>query len=778
MQTPTIRMRITAHELVRCTPLRLAFFLGLALLTGLHVLQQARGMNGFRDAQFLSAYERHALLAVTHFRQWPLWDPYNCGGVYGLAAPQTRYASPFFLLSLLFGVDAAASLLFVLLPALGMEGMYRYAQRWGALSVPAFLFAPLFPLCGWFAFAWHFGWVQFLSFCLVPWILVGLRGALRSEPKSAWLCAVAVAITIGFGGTYTLPLALVLCLFELVDAALPRLGLLWRRGRDAYTAAVRQRLRTIGRGLLITIPLVLGIAAYRLWPMIESLQATLRIMGGEPRMTYDALRKLLWVVATAGVGDAGHFYIAPVVALGVLALPWRGAGALWLGAALSFALAFGHASSHAPFALLRRLPIYDTLRYPERSLLLFALAASVLAARGASTVFALARRFGGGYGAAAALLLLAAVAAYGIALEGKNSKALASRVRLVPTPELREAAFRQSRGNRWLMSHFAPEGMGSLSCGEAYPLPMSTRLRGDLPTEEYLVSLSAGPPPNGRARRLSWSPNRIVVAVDSPAPVRLAINQNYHPGWSASVGELESWDGLLSVRLPAGSREVALSFRPRSGIGGMIASLIAFLGGTLFAFRTPRSQRARALSVSAGPIAVALLILVWREPPWQPPEPLTDDGEPVLLDSPPEDATPLHVRFKVPLTLEAARMPSAPIPKGVGASPIELFFRRTGPLSSSLGVFVHMIGPEDASGRADHPELSGRVYFAKMPLGKVVRDSFRLPFPLAASGEWEVRVGMWNMYGDGERIRIMYRGRAKVDAGAVVLGRFSIASPL
>jgi hypothetical protein len=314
-------------------------------------------MNMFHDAQYLSAYERHARLTLLQFGQLPLWDPYNCGGLYGLAAPQTRYASPFFLLSLLFGVDRGAALLAVVMPAIGMEGMYRYARSWGALRLPAFLFAPLMPLSGFFAFAFHYGWIQFYSFCIVPWILFGLRRAMRGDRKGALTCAIAVAVTVGFGGTYTLPMAAVLVLGELLDALAPRL-LTLRSGTARYFAQLGPRARTTLFGLAVATPLVLGIGAYRLWPMVESMSATLRVMGGEPRMTYEALSNLLTVRATQSAGTTGHFYLAPVALLALLALPWRTSALLWLGAGLSFALSYGHSSPQAPFALLRKLPIY------------------------------------------------------------------------------------------------------------------------------------------------------------------------------------------------------------------------------------------------------------------------------------------------------------------------------------------------------------------------------------------------------------------------------------
>src|SRR5690242_11640510 len=83
--------RFDGSLLIASTPLRLALFLLLAWICALPVIAQAGGMNKFHDAQFLSAYERHARWTVLQFGQLPFWDPYSCGGMYGLAAPQTRY---------------------------------------------------------------------------------------------------------------------------------------------------------------------------------------------------------------------------------------------------------------------------------------------------------------------------------------------------------------------------------------------------------------------------------------------------------------------------------------------------------------------------------------------------------------------------------------------------------------------------------------------------------------------------------------------------------------
>lgn len=756
-------------------PLRLAVFLALSLIGGAAALTQVSGMNSFHDAQFLAAYEQHARIAVMRYHELPLWDPYNCGGLYGLAAPQTRYASPFFLLTLLFGVERGAALAFVLLPALGMEGLFRYAQRWGARAVPALLVAPAFGLCGWFAQSFQFGWVQFLSFALVPFVLLGVRGALRGSTTAAFGGALAVAITIGFGGTYTLPMALVLCVFELLDAALPPLAILRRRGLRAYGQAARLRARRVALGLALLSVLCLGIGAYRLWPMLESVGATLRVMGGEPKLDWNQLRKLLFVAADEKSESHGHFYFAPALAALALLAPWRGKLLLWAGALMSLALASGHQHALAPFSLLRRLPIYETLRYPERYLALFVITGSVLAALGVSRVFVYARRWRRVPGSWLALPLVLLACVFGLSGAARNVTFLLGRVHLVPAPEVRDVPFRQSRGNRWMMKHFAAEGLGALGCGEAYPLPMSTRLRGDLKAEEYLVSLDDAPP-DGTAQRVAWSPNALTMQVESTRPVRLAVNQNHHPGWRSSVGKVTSWDGLLSVELPAGTHRVTLRFVPRSGIGGALASLCALIGGAIYVWRRPRARWARLLAVGSGPLVVALLLVLWPEERWRRPEPLTDAGEPVFLTALPREALPVRVQFDVPLALVGVQLPREPLPVDARELPLTLFFERTGKMSASIGLFLHLFGPDGRQERGDHTSISGRVYFSRLPIGTIGRDQLVVPLPENARGAWEVRLGLWNIYGDGARRKVV-ASDVPLDTDAAILGRVRVGPP-
>ncbi len=70
------------------------------------------------------------------------------------------------------------------------------------------------------------------------------------------------------------------------------------------------------------------------------------------------------------------------------------------------------------------------------------------------------------------------------------------------------------------------------------------------------------------ARLTTYEPNRVVVAVNTPAEAVLVLGDSYHPGWRASIdgdpAEVYRVNhSLRGVRVPAGAREVMFTFKSR-----------------------------------------------------------------------------------------------------------------------------------------------------------------------------------------------------------------------
>ena len=154
------------------------------------------------------------------------------------------------------------------------------------------------------------------------------------------------------------------------------------------------------------------------------------------------------------VGRDVHTIGAGALALGLCGLVRRRVWPLLPLGVAAFLAALGYAAGPwGPFALLKSLPVFSALRYPERYLIVVALIVAVSAANGLRFLeIAARRRRWGGLALAGAAVLVCANSAFLLS----NFHAVAD-VRLLeqPPPELARP-FQQARGNRWRAAFYAP----------------------------------------------------------------------------------------------------------------------------------------------------------------------------------------------------------------------------------------------------------------------------------------------------------------------------------
>lgn len=740
----------------RSSRVRLFFFGCLALATSWVSLRHAGQMNLYRDAQVLTAYEDAARKTVVDFGQLPLWNPYYCGGVYGLGSPQARFAAPPFLLTLLFGTLRAEPLVAFAMTLGGLEGAFRYARARGATSLGAGLGAPIFALSGHFAFSAALGWTNFFGFQLLPWMLLGFRGAARGSMRGVALAAVTSGFVVGFGGTYAAPMAVPLVAFEIASTLAER------------KPSVLRVARGLG-GAFVASALALGVSAFRLWPVAETLARAPRVIGGAPGLEVRrTLGALLRPLAAPNGGDFesanGTFYIGAFVVVALVAgiVRWR-SWSLVVTAYLTIWVAIGYAIEPSLFGLMRRVPLYDSLRYPERFLIPFALYVAVLSAIGISRLFVLSRttpRVG------APLFVLASIAMLaGLVPMIRNHHVATAARTMAPAPQRVSREFHQARGNRWVAAYYPAMSRGSLSCWDAYPVPQSPLLRGDLVEEAYPTDPTAG-----TARIAAWTPNRLEIDVDLKVAARVAVNQNAHPGWRVSTGSVTNERGLLAIDLPAGKQRVTLRFLPRSAVLGALTSalalaILAFLVRRERVRGTPSDTRsvAQRLGLSLLPgLLVPLGIALWREPPSGAFELKTPAGEELITNAPPEGATPSRIVFDGGMELVAVRV-SDVSPTAGSTITLELDWRARAPVTPGMGVWMRLETPgvggtKEEVLNGDHPRLSGLVdldYAARVSKGKILRDVVELSVPHDGAGKtWKVWAGLWMLKGRGERVEV------------------------
>jgi hypothetical protein len=745
--------------------MRLGLF-GLLAIAALWVaLEHAGAMNAFRDSQFLLAYDRHAASIMARFWQLPWWDPYSYGGIYALGSPQAHHFSPSVLLALIFGPIRVHVVFVFLMSVLGMEGVFRYIRLRSEHDLGAAVAAPIFSLSGFFAGAYFLGWTQFFAVQALPWCLFGLNLVTRRDARGVVIFAVSITLMLAMGSPYTIVMTALACALECL--------------RIAAEHATRSReLTGMLLPLLITALLTLGLAAYRLWPAIETLAVAPRIMAGAPANSLSRIAKILLSphVVTAGklsMEGSTFISIGAVVLAAVGVFRVRSIAPFLLTLFLVW-MATGYEFAIAPFVWVRQLPFFDTLRYPERYLVFAALFIAELAASGVDRLASLSMR--GPRWQPLLLVLILGIAATWVPL-ALNYQVATRGMSLWSPPERIEREFAQARGNRWALGYYEAMSRGSISCGEAYMVPMSPDLRGDLPAEEFLLDASAG-----TVTRRKWTPNRIELDVALNKDATLVVNQNWHPGWRSSTGLVRLENGRIAVDLPVGTHQLSLYFLPRSGVGG-IAISIASIGVLAFLLLRRRQDPDLiaglrrtpwiSLAILAAPLLTGLLVgCLISEPPMPPATPRNSNGSELILDKLPENVTPLSAHFEVPVEWIGVTLPESA--KVGSVVDFEIYMRRTGPVNRNVGIFVHILGPNKLL-MADHEVIGNSLFIKDIPPGSVARDAFSISLTNAPPGKYRVLAGLWRASGDGSRVHLKSAddNRAQPDH-RLLLGTFTV----
>jgi hypothetical protein len=535
--------------------------------------------TGFGDWQFFHHMWEAGYVALSRYGEWPLWDPYHCGGITILGNPQSQHLSPLYLIALLAGPTLGSKLFLVMHAWAGFAGMYLFARREHGLGLPGALLASLgWAASGFFASHGSGGHSAFLPFYLAPWLLLAWRAAAH-ELRYCAAVAGLLALVLLEGGVYPFPyLVLLLCF----DALLRFIE--------------RAPVRGIAGAALLAAPLTGLLGAIRLLPIMDELARNPRTMPSTDGVYLDEVLEML-TARDHGWRYEGHEFVWPeygtyvgwaVLGLGALGLfgawrrPWRGVVA---GLVLFLAFMTGEHGPASPWSLVHRLPVYDSLRVPSRFAVFFTLYLGLLAGHGLDLVAQKLARVPRPL--APVLRALPFLAVGGIAAD----------LVIVHFPVI----------NRWtdppVVTNFVSErhylterhaygrfyasfprmNLGSRGCYEAMTFTPARGLwTGDRPQARLLRTA-------GSVRAWGRTSSRVWADVTLEQSGRVLFNQNYAPGWRSSAGTVVSNAEMLAVDLPKGSYHLALRYRPRTLLPGACLSAL----GTLCALALWFSKRGR-----------------------------------------------------------------------------------------------------------------------------------------------------------------------------------------
>lgn len=576
-------------NLVELTVLRLVVWLSIAVSTYPGVLANPFKLANWFDDHSLYAFDEVDRISVLKYHQLPAWNPYWCGGCTGISEPEDSFYSPDFLLRLIFGSEHGRRLAIMLFVIAGLEGMYRLCRRLDSTAVASGAAAVIFATQDRFVSFIHDGWVHFMSFELIPWLLLALLNGIESV-RWRIVGGMFLAWLVLAPGTYPAPYGAIAFGYWFCAIAVYRF---FRREARPFRGPLLAAFTIGGVALLLTFCKLVPTTLYMLeFPRVFTV-----------------------VEVHSAVEMIGHMIprYYPIVFFAVVGAIFAdfSAGLCIGGALLFFMLSLGQFAPYSPFDIIKKLPVLGSLRYPERFMVMVVFFCSLAASRGLSRLEdalpklveatshwleslplrAVVRRVTGKDIPALAVrttprdlrpvLWIAVGLAAGLSwkLAGPVATELAAAQRapsmalyVEEAPRKYAGEFKQTRGNRRDAHIFPSLNMGSLNCVVGFTIPESPRLRADLPQEEYPAD-----PALATVKRVSWSPNEIVLDVEAKAPTTIYVNQNWARQWRASVGTVRSEEGLLAIDVPAGKHTLTLAYRDYVVLFSFYVSLFTLL---------------------------------------------------------------------------------------------------------------------------------------------------------------------------------------------------------
>jgi hypothetical protein len=541
--------------------------LAFGLLFSIPLLEHLTEAFFSADWDFCRDHDWTDLYIVTHFHQFPLWSPYQCGGMEVLGSPQSRILSPFFLLHLIAGSTVGLHLEVPLHLAIAWAGGYVLGRSLHLRPLASIACATVFPSSSWFYLHLGAGHLDFISFAYTPWTIAFTLLAIERK-RIGWAAAAAstLALAIFEGGIHpTAETAIFVIMLTAILAVM---------GRDRWP------LMVLAAAGLFTI----GFAAVKLVPAcFLSMQFT-RPTGSTEYLSLSGYAtslfsrnqywsgSLLWLdTGSMSIVECGAYLSLPFLvaaAVGVWASPRRSLP--WTMIALAFLLLgmgsyFGPVS---PWVLLHPLPVFSWLRISPRFFIMLPLCLGVLAGLGIEFMQ------GGrsGFGTAIAVCLLAAGAVDCWLIGPRNLVIhLTGPEESLPTAPV----FRQFEDPDQQMFRVNLANMGISNCYPGLLAATGKVAASNRPGyrgEEYLL----GP---GSLSLAHWTPQILDYDVEVKSATVMVVNQNYDYSWKLAKGrgEVFSYNGLLAVRLPPGTQRIRLRYSRYQFIAGLAISLVTVL---------------------------------------------------------------------------------------------------------------------------------------------------------------------------------------------------------
>lgn len=580
-----------------------------------HPIFRNFGNWGIQDWDVFLFFNAAPRVTLLEYHQFPLWNPWFCGGMPMLARPESPFLSPMWLMPLVFGVVHGMKILIALNLFIGLCGTYALARHYGLRRAASVLAASMYMLNTAYALTITAGMGWGLPLGFLPWaFLFYLRSLSRLAPPASsfppsprlrWagqfqvLSSLSLLLIWFGGGPYLMMMALLLM------AAHGFFSIISREQRFTQTTVT----------LVAILVLTVSLGAVKFFPAIEFTSQYPRVMNLYTGYSLNSLGYALFGrdqtlaaihALPKGAGflsgvshsmDETGLYVGVLPAVlflvGLLARARRHKG-LALCFFVFLWLSFGVRIPVSLWNVLHKFPVFNIMRVAERFRFVFMLPAALFAGMGLEMAVAWGRRAWKTRKEHAATVMAWGVAVFVLAdLTFVGSRVFKDAFRFPPQNLWPDRASSSSFVQTDM--HVAMDGTGFakpgvdtmyVSFSDHYPALLANQgiifgweeipvPRNPIPIESpeyrgevFLVGTE------GNIRYKRWTPNRLTVEVEAAGSGRAVVNQNYYPGWKAKGGKrVGSLGGFMAVDVTPADRELVLYYSPRSFWIGLWVSL-------------------------------------------------------------------------------------------------------------------------------------------------------------------------------------------------------------
>jgi hypothetical protein len=544
---------------------------------------------GIQDWDQNFAWTEATRVSLIDYHQFPLWNPYKCGGSVQFANPQIPVISFQTVFALLFGTVRGIKFSIFFHGVLGFIGFYFLARQYKLSYMGSLLASIIFSFSGITGSFLSTGMVVFTSFAYIPFVLLCFNKCLeKGNGKWGIICGALFALSFYWGYHIPLLLGIYILVYSLITSIVKR----------TFSPLKALFMVSISSALMILPKLILSVQLIRIFP--RSLE---EISGYSLHNFFYFLlsqkQNLFNEMNTQGFYngiDENSLYVGLVPLVLFLLFFVRnkkGIGnhlSLVFTLLIIFGIMLGNAIHPSLYALIKHLPVFSSFRVAQRFRFDFIIPFTLLTGLGLDNIGRLLQRYKLAMPVAvlgilvifADLVLFSSTNFLSKTLIIKNPEAQLSSENAFAQTDAKGADFEIHRTiqipDKFLDSDiFTPwsyeylkieQNKGVLNC---YDSITTTVNAAGIEDEKYRGEFYLVNPVQGvKVENTFWSPNKLVFKItnlEKAVNNILIINQNYYPGWIVKTDTKPCQraiysNGLLATRLDPLSKNITFQFNP------------------------------------------------------------------------------------------------------------------------------------------------------------------------------------------------------------------------